>query len=184
MTTQKDYWGQSQHHAKPWDALMKQQLMLVVAVLPCWIITAWFLTTTPDDECSFRGRLYAKLHDWVSELTTIYSISELFVSHKILSLCCSFNQVCAIKLFKKGIIFLYHTELTTNYSISELFVAHKFFFFVFFLYTQVCAIKLFKKRIIFLYHTKLTNHYSHECLFWNDYFSTTYLHNNAQKMIV
>jgi hypothetical protein len=86
-----------------------------------------FLSTTLDDECSFRVRLYAKPHDWVSELTTINSISELFVSHKILSLCCSFTQVCAIKLFKKGIIFLSHTELTTIYSISELFVSHKFF---------------------------------------------------------
>ena len=25
-----------------------------------------FLTTTLDDECSFRVRLYAKPHDWVS----------------------------------------------------------------------------------------------------------------------
>ncbi len=95
------------------------------AILDYYGQNSLFLPTTPDDECSFRDRLYAKLHDWVSKLTTIYSISELFVSHKILSLCCSFTQVCAIKLFEKGIIFLYHTELTTNYSISELFVSHK-----------------------------------------------------------
>ena len=79
-------------------------------------LNSLFLTTTPDDECSFRIRLYAKPHDWVSELTTIYSISELFVSHKIVSLCSSFTQVRAIKFFKKGICFLYHTELTNHYS--------------------------------------------------------------------
>jgi hypothetical protein len=45
-----------------------------------------FLTMSPDNECNFRVRLYAKLRDWVSALFTIYSISELFVSHEILSL--------------------------------------------------------------------------------------------------
>ncbi len=49
-------------------------------------LNSLFLTTTPDDECSFRVRLYAKLRDWVSALFTIYSISELFVSQEILSL--------------------------------------------------------------------------------------------------
>jgi hypothetical protein len=44
------------------------------------------LTTTPDDECSFRVGLYAKPHDWVSALFTIDSISELFVLHKNFSL--------------------------------------------------------------------------------------------------
>ncbi len=42
-------------------------------------LNSLFLTTTPDDKCSFRVRLYAKPHDWVSESTTNYSISELFV---------------------------------------------------------------------------------------------------------
>jgi hypothetical protein len=55
-------------------------------MLDCYGLNSLFLTTTPDDECSFRVRLYAKLHDWVSALFTIYSISELFASHKILSL--------------------------------------------------------------------------------------------------
>jgi hypothetical protein len=28
-------------------------------------LNSLFLTTTPDDECSFRVRLYAKPEDWV-----------------------------------------------------------------------------------------------------------------------
>jgi hypothetical protein len=55
-------------------------------MLDYYSLNSLFLTMTPDDECSFRVRLYAKPHDWVSALFTIYSISELFVSHKILSL--------------------------------------------------------------------------------------------------
>jgi hypothetical protein len=49
-------------------------------------LNSLFLTTTPNGECSFRVRLYAKPHDWVSALFTNYSISELFVSHEIFSL--------------------------------------------------------------------------------------------------
>jgi hypothetical protein len=52
------------------------------AMLDYYGLNSLFLTITPDDECSFRVRLYAKPHDWVSVLFTIYSISELFVSHK------------------------------------------------------------------------------------------------------
>ncbi len=56
------------------------------AMLDYYSLNSLFLTTSPDDECSFRVRLYVKPRDWVSELFTIYSISELYVSHKILSL--------------------------------------------------------------------------------------------------
>jgi hypothetical protein len=56
------------------------------AMLDYYGLNSLFLTTTTDDECSFRVRLYAKPHDWVSALFTIHSISELFVSYKIFSL--------------------------------------------------------------------------------------------------
>jgi hypothetical protein len=56
------------------------------AMLDYYGLNSLFLLTTPDDECSFRVRLYAKPRDCVSALLAIYSISELFVSHKILSL--------------------------------------------------------------------------------------------------
>jgi hypothetical protein len=49
-------------------------------------LNSLFLTMTLDDECSFRVRLHAKPRNWVSELFTIYSISESFVSHKNFSL--------------------------------------------------------------------------------------------------
>jgi hypothetical protein len=56
------------------------------AMLEYYSLNSLLLTATPNDECSFGVRLYAKPRDWVSALFTIYSISELFVSHKILSL--------------------------------------------------------------------------------------------------
>jgi hypothetical protein len=56
------------------------------AMMDYYGLNSLFLTTTPDDECSFRVRLYAKPCDWVSALFTFYSISEIFVSRKILSL--------------------------------------------------------------------------------------------------
>jgi hypothetical protein len=49
------------------------------AMLDYYGLNSLFSTTTPDDECSFRVRLYAKPCHWVSALFTIYSISELFV---------------------------------------------------------------------------------------------------------
>jgi hypothetical protein len=56
------------------------------AMLDYYGLNSLFLTTTPDDEYSFRVRLYAKPHNWVSALFTINSISELFVSNKSFSL--------------------------------------------------------------------------------------------------
>ncbi len=62
---------------------MKQQSMLDVVVLQMldhYGLTSLFLTTTPDDECSFSVRLYAKPEDWVSTilifLLTIYFTSQ------------------------------------------------------------------------------------------------------------
>ncbi len=41
-------------------------------------LNSLFLTTTPDDECSFRVRLYAQPGDWVS---TIFNfLFEHFIS--------------------------------------------------------------------------------------------------------
>jgi hypothetical protein len=56
------------------------------AMLDYYGLNSLFLTTALDDECSFRVRLYAKPRDWVRALFTIYSISELFVLHEIISL--------------------------------------------------------------------------------------------------
>jgi hypothetical protein len=64
------------------DELAKYARHCCFAMLDYYGLNSLFLTTTPDDECSFRVRLYAKPCDWVSALFTIYSISELFVSHK------------------------------------------------------------------------------------------------------
>ena len=61
------------------DEAAKYACCCCFAMLDYYGLNSLFLTTTPDDECSFRVRLYAKPHDWVSELTTNYSISELFV---------------------------------------------------------------------------------------------------------
>jgi hypothetical protein len=41
------------------------------AMLDFYGLNSLFFNTTPDDECSFRVRLYAKLRDWVSALFTI-----------------------------------------------------------------------------------------------------------------
>ncbi len=68
------------------DEAAKNTQRCCFAKLDYYSLNSLFLTTTPDDECSFRVRLYAKPYDWVSALFTIYSISELFVPHEILSL--------------------------------------------------------------------------------------------------
>jgi hypothetical protein len=61
------------------DEAAKYACRCCFAMLDYYGLNSLFSTTTPDDKCSFRVRLYAKPHDWVSELTTNYSISELFV---------------------------------------------------------------------------------------------------------
>ncbi len=61
------------------DEAAKYARCCCFGMLDYYGLNSLFLTTTPDDECSFRVRLYAKPHVWVSELTTNYSISELFV---------------------------------------------------------------------------------------------------------
>jgi hypothetical protein len=58
----------------------------VFAMLDYYGLNSLFLTTTPDDDCRIRVRLYAKPCDWGSELFTIHSISELFVSNENFSL--------------------------------------------------------------------------------------------------
>jgi hypothetical protein len=61
------------------DEAAKYARRCCFAMLIYYSLNSLFLTTTPDDKCSFRVRLYAKPHDWVSDLTTNYLISELFV---------------------------------------------------------------------------------------------------------
>ncbi len=61
------------------DKVAKYAQHCCFAMLDYYRLNSLFLTTTPDDECSFRVRLYAKPRDWVSALFTIYSVSELFV---------------------------------------------------------------------------------------------------------
>ncbi len=50
------------------------------AMLNYYGLNSLFLIMTPDDECSFRVRPYAKPCNWVSVLFAIYSIFKLFVS--------------------------------------------------------------------------------------------------------
>jgi hypothetical protein len=45
-------------------------------MLDYYRLISLFLTSTPDDECSFRVRLYAKPCDWVSAFGANYSILE------------------------------------------------------------------------------------------------------------
>jgi hypothetical protein len=57
------------------------------AMLDRYGLNSLFLSTTPDDECSFRVRLYSKPQNWVSsciiETTTLYSKLELNVDFRI-----------------------------------------------------------------------------------------------------
>jgi hypothetical protein len=68
------------------DKAAKYAQRCCFATLDYYRLNSLFFTMTPDDECSFRVRLYAKPHNWVSAQFTIYSISEFFVSYKIFSL--------------------------------------------------------------------------------------------------
>ncbi len=47
------------------------------AMLNHYGLNSLFLTTTPDDECSLRVRLYAKPEDWVSTIL-IFFVNLLF----------------------------------------------------------------------------------------------------------
>jgi len=57
------------------------------AMLDRYGLNSLFLSTTPDDECSFRVRLYSKAQNWVSsciiETTALYSKLELNVDFRI-----------------------------------------------------------------------------------------------------
>jgi hypothetical protein len=46
------------------------------AMLDHYGLNSLFLSTTPDDECSFRVRLYTKPQNWVSEL--ILALNSFF----------------------------------------------------------------------------------------------------------
>ncbi len=48
------------------DKAVKYARHCCFAMLNHYGLNSLFLTTTPDDECSFRVRLYAKPRDWVS----------------------------------------------------------------------------------------------------------------------
>jgi hypothetical protein len=53
------------------------------AMLDYFGLNSLFLSTTPDDECSFRVRLYSKPQNWVStynlDIKTLYSNLEFYV---------------------------------------------------------------------------------------------------------
>jgi hypothetical protein len=62
------------------DEAVKYARHCCFAMLAHYGLNSLFLTTTPDDECSFRVRLYEKPEDWVSTilifLFTIYFTSQ------------------------------------------------------------------------------------------------------------
>jgi hypothetical protein len=58
------------------DEAAKYARRCCFAMLDYYRLNSLFLTKTPDDECSFRVRLYAKPCDWVSAFGANYSILE------------------------------------------------------------------------------------------------------------
>jgi hypothetical protein len=58
------------------DEAVKYARRCCFAMLDYYRLNSLFLTTTPDNECSFRLRLYAKPCDWVSAFGANYSILE------------------------------------------------------------------------------------------------------------
>ena len=67
MQLQKAFLKQYLQHAKPWATLNKQQKTLDdFAMSDYFGLNSLFMSTTPDDECTFRVRLYCKPHYWVS----------------------------------------------------------------------------------------------------------------------
>jgi hypothetical protein len=59
------------------DKAAKYARRCCFAMLDHYGMNSLFLTTTPDDECSFRVRLYAKPEDWVSTIL-IFFVNYLF----------------------------------------------------------------------------------------------------------
>jgi hypothetical protein len=90
--------------------------MLDGAVLQCWICldNNLYMSTTPDDECSFRVRLYCKPHSWVS----------------------------SGGIFHIGIICLFQNLVLTTYSKVEYSMISKVEYFVF-LYVESNIYSLF-----------------------------------------
>jgi hypothetical protein len=68
------------------DKAAKYAQCCCFVMLEYYGLNSLFLITTPDDECSFRVRLYAKPRDWASTMFTIYSVSKLFVLQENFSL--------------------------------------------------------------------------------------------------
>ena len=77
------------------------------AMLDYFGLNSLFLSTTPDDECSFRVRLYCKPQYWVRP--TIYSKMEFFVLFLVCSMwyaCCfviRFFYWCLINIIQNRI---------------------------------------------------------------------------------
>ncbi len=76
------------------DEAAKYARRCCFATLDYYGLNSLFLTTTPDDECSFRVRLYAKPCDWVSAFDANYSILELLFPNFILLLMSSLFIFC------------------------------------------------------------------------------------------
>jgi hypothetical protein len=58
------------------------------AMLDHYGLNSLFLSTTPDDECSFRVRLYCKPQNWVSSL--FFLLNYCFENNKKCVLCSNF----------------------------------------------------------------------------------------------
>ena len=54
------------------------------AMLDYFGLNSLFITTTPDDECSFRVRLYTKPQNWVSVQNFIKNTQTLIILSTIL----------------------------------------------------------------------------------------------------
>jgi hypothetical protein len=77
------------------------------AMLEYFRLNSLFLSTTPDDKCSFRVRLYCKPQYWVRP--TIYSKMEFIVFFHVFTTwnaCCPvihFPSCCLINIVQNGI---------------------------------------------------------------------------------
>ncbi len=70
-------------------------------MLDHYVLNSLFLSTTPDDECCFRVRLYCKPQNWVSSLIFLHE----FIVLKVQKMSLTFNS---------WINFLLHTELNST----------------------------------------------------------------------